>query len=446
MDLIEQKKTYNLLSQKAIYKILILFALSFGVIAFMFNSPEEIWHGFWKIMFSPATLLTDYIELTNPGAALMNVCLMTLETLLIVRISKAKISGSVIAGIFIITGFSFFGKNFFNSLPIIIGAFSFAKVTRVPLETSLLAALFGTALSPLVSEISFAEGLYLPIGIFLGYLSGFIAGFLIPPLAKHVIGFTKGFSLYNIGFTCGLIGTVFTSLIRNFGGKVETVSILSSGYNLQFSILLISIFICLLTVGLVVNKGRLSGLSEILKSSGQVPTDYIETGGWGATLFNMSVLGILSTLYILLLGGELNGPIMGAIFCLVGFGAFGKNIKTVLPLILGATLMSFFTLFDIQDTNVLLAIIFVTALSPIAGHYGTIAGLIAGALHFTLVVNISFLHGGVNLYNNGYAAGFVAGILVPFLEAIHYHRVGHEVIEKEVDPAIKIEINKDYQV
>lgn len=393
-------------------------------------------------MSSPATLLTDYIELANAGAAFLNVSIMTLETLLIVRLCKAKITGPVIAGILIITGFSFFGKNFYNSLPIIIGAFSFAKVTRIPLEKSLLAALFGTALSPLVSELTFGEGLPLSAGIFLGSLSGFIVGFLLPPLAHHVISFTKGFSLYNIGFVCGLIGTVFTSIMRNFGRRVESVSILASGYNLPFSIFLFSLFIGLVLVGLIVNKGTLKGLKEILSSSGQLSTDYIEIGGVGATFFNMGLLGILSTLYMLLLGGELNGPVLGGIFCIVGFGAFGKNIKTVIAPMMGATLMAYFTLFEIQDTKILIAILFVTTLSPIAGHYGAVAGFIAGALHLTLVVNIGFLQGGINLYNNGFAAGLVAAILVPFLEALNYHKAGHELLEKEVDPADEVKLNQ----
>lgn len=430
------------LSQKMMFLLFIVFALSFGLLAFLFNSPQEIWTGFWVITSSPATLLTDYIELANVGAAFFNVSLMTLESLLIVRICKAKINGPVIAGILIITGFSFFGKNFYNSLPIIIGAFSFAKITHIPLKKSLLAALFGTALSPLVSELSFGEGLPLSLGVFLGSLSGFIVGFLLPPLARHVITFTKGFSLYNIGFVCGLIGTVFTSIMRNFGREVESVSILSSGYNLPFSFFLLTLFTCMILIGLIINKGNLIGLKEILSRSGQLSTDYIEIGGVGATFFNMGLLGIICTLYVLLLGGELNGPVLGGIFCVVGFGAFGKNIKTIVAPMMGATVMSYFTLYNIQDTTILIAILFVTALAPIAGHYGTIAGFIAGALHLTLVVNIGFLHGGINLYNNGFAAGLVAAILFPFLEALHYHKAGHELLDQEVNPADEVELSK----
>lgn len=431
------KNNYNDLNQKTMFAIFTLLALSFGAMAFLFNSPKEIWEGLWLIMVSPATLLTDYIELANPGAALMNVSLMTLETLLIIRIVKAKINGPAIAAIFIIVGFSFFGKNFYNSLPIIIGAFSFAKITQNPLEKSLLPAIFGTALSPLVSELSFAQGLSLPMGIFLGYLAGFIAGFLIPPLAQHAIGFTKGFSLHNIGFTVGLIAIVFTSLMRNFGRKIDTVSILASGYNQPFTIYLFVIFSLMILGGLYINKGTLVGLKEILEHSGQLSTDYIELGGVGATFLNMGILGIGSTLYVLLLNGELNGPVLGGIFCIVGFGAFGNNIKNVIPLMLGATLMTALTVQSTTDIGVLLAILFVTALAPIAGHYGIFAGLIAGALHLTLVINVGFWHGGISLYNNGLAAGFVAAILVPLFESIDYHKAGHELLKPEVDPSDK---------
>lgn len=436
------ESTYTKLTQKTLFNIFTLLALSFGGFAFLFNSPQEIWAGLWLIMTSPATLLTDYIELANPGAALMNVSLMTLETLFVIRIVKAKINGSSIAAIFIIVGFAFFGKNFYNSLPIMIGAFSFAKITGMPLEKSLLPAIFGTALSPLVSELTFGIGLSLALGIFLGYLAGFMAGFMIPPLAQHVIGFTKGFSLHNIGFAVGLIAIVFTSFMRNFGYQIETVSILASGYNEPFSFFLFSMFTLMIIGGLYINKWKLNGLKQILSRSGQLLTDYIELGGIGITFFHMGILGIFSTSYVLFLGGELNGPVLGGIFCIVGFGAFGNNIKTVIPVMLGATLMTFFTTYNVTDTSVLLAILFVTALAPIAGHYGFIAGLIAGALHLTLVVNVGFWHGGISLYNNGLSAGFVAAILVPLFEAIHNHKASHELLKQEEDSSDTVMINQ----
>ena len=49
--------------------------------------------------------------------------------------------------------------------------------------------------------------------------------------------------------------------------------------------------------------------------------------------------------------------------------------------------------------------------------YGIIPGVIAGGLHLALVMNIGIIHGGINLYNNGFSGGLVAGFLVPIIDA-----------------------------
>ena len=36
----------------------------------------------------------------------------------------------------------------------------------------------------------------------------------------------------------------------------------------------------------------------------------------------------------------------------------------------------------------------------------------------TMTMNISYLHAGMNLYNNGFSGGFVAAALVPLLNEI----------------------------
>jgi hypothetical protein len=61
-------------------------------------------------------------------------------------------------------------------------------------------------------------------------------------------------------------------------------------------------------------------------------------------------------------------------------------------------------------------------------------------LHLTLVVNVGFLHGGVNLYNNGFAGGLIAALMIPILEAIHVHRAARLNPDRpEVDPAEEVE-------
>ena len=61
--------------------------------------------------------------------------------------------------------------------------------------------------------------------------------------------------------------------------------------------------------------------------------------------------------------------------------------------------------------------VFAVGLSPIAGQFGVVAGMLAGMLHGAVVVCTSELYGGLNLYNNGFSTGLVAIIMVPMLES-----------------------------
>ncbi|OJF95704.1 hypothetical protein AX762_06210 [Alkalibacterium sp. 20] len=431
---------YTTISQNVKYGFLMSIAIFFASLAFVFNTPQEIIAGQITILTSPANLTTDYFALSNIGATLFNSGLLTAQAIVLVRMTRAKVNGPIIAAVFTVAAFSFFGKNLYNSMPIIIGAFAYARVTEVPAEKSLLGALFGTALGPLVSEITFNMGFQLPEGILFGYIAGFIAGFIIPPLAKHFVDFTKGFSLYNIGFTSGVVGTIFTSVLRSMGKEIEPVSMLSSGNNQAFTIIFLTLFTVMLVAGLYLNSGTLNGYSELMMHSGQLSTDFIKTNGFSITLINMAFLGYVSVFYVLFHGGEINGPAIGGILTVVGFGAFGKHLKNVLPILIGVSLMGFINGYDMSATGVIIAGLFGTTIAPIAGRYGTLIGILAGALHLTVVTNTGYLHGGINLYNNGFAGGFVAAMMIPLLEAIQYQQEKRRQLREPVDPAEAVKV------
>ena len=397
-----------------------LFFLCLGLLlmllAFVFNTPGEIWAGMRMIVTSPANLLTDYFELANVGATLVNVGAMMLLSLGIIRACKAKISGAVIAAIFTVSGFSFFGKNIFNSLPIMLGVYAYAKMLRQPFASFVIQSLFGTALSPLVSEICFNVGLPILPALALGIAAGIFVGFIITPLAAHMLKFHKGYSLYNIGFTAGIIGMAFMAVLRGFGVEIRTVSILSSGNNTAFSWILYGLFAVLLICGLAINRWRESGFRRLMSLTGALSTDFTATVGIGVTLVNMALLGVIATTYVLVLQGELNGPVIGGIFTVVGFGAYGKHIKNVAAIFAGVFLVNVFNIHAANSSFALMAALFGTTLAPIAGRYGFLAGITAGALHMSLVTNIGFLHAGMNLYNNGFSGGFIAAIISPLWE------------------------------
>lgn len=431
------------ITQNTQYWMLISFGIFLVLISFVFNTPLEIINGQAVILTTASNLTTDYFELANVGATFFNSGILTLHALLLIKITKAKINGSLIAAVFTVAAFSFFGKNLYNSMPIVVGAFTYAWVTKVPAEKSLLAALFGTALGPLVNEITFNIGLPLGIGVLLGSAAGFVAGFILPPLAHHFVGFTKGFSLYNIGFSSGVVGTIFTSILRATGVVIEPISLISKGNNMQMSLLFFPLFTVMLLYGLYLNSWSLNGYSRMMKHSGQLSSDFVKKNGFNLTLINMSLLGFVALGFVLSLGGELNGPVIGGVLTVVGFGAFGKHLKNVIPILLGVTLIGYLNNYDMSDTSVIIAGLFGTTIAPIAGRYGLVMGMIAGGLHLTVVSNTSYLHGGINLYNNGFAGGFVAALMIPLLEAVHYHREQRREIREPVDPAESISTEED---
>ena len=67
-----------------------------------------------------------------------------------------------------------------------------------------------------------------------------------------------------------------------------------------------------------------------------------------------------------------------------------------------------------SDRNAL----FGTTLAPIAGRFGWHWGIVAGFVHSSAALSVGPVHAGLNLYNNGFAAGIVASVLVPVIIAI----------------------------
>ncbi len=427
-----KEETYPETTERVKYVFLLSFAFVLLILAFAFDSPAGLMKGSMIILSSPANLLTDYFALAGVGAAFLNASVMTFLSIGIIAANRMKITGPLIAVVFTVTGFSLFGKNLYNSLPIILGVWCFGRLIRSSFRHQLLPALFGTALGPLVSELSFNLELPVAAGIALGVSTGFLTGLILPVLAAAFLRFHQGFNLYNIGFTCGIIGTFFVGVLRSFGVEVDSVSLLSSGNNTAFIWILYPMFLSMFVCGLACNHWRLNGFARLLRQSGRLASDFLPVAGFGAALMNMALLGMIAASYVLLVGGELNGPVLGGIFTVVGFGAFGKHIKNVLPILLGICLVGVFNKGELLSAPALLAALFGTTLAPISGYYGPVAGVIAGALHMTMTMNISYLHAGMNLYNNGFSGGFVAAVLVPVLNEIKKITENHKKIDKPV--------------
>lgn len=396
------------------YIVLSILYLFFIIFAFCLDTPSEIFNGLKEIILSPDILITDYMHVGGIGAALVNASLTSFCSLLLLTLIGIKPNGSTIMSLWLMTGFSLLGKNVFNIWPIIIGVYLFSKYQKEPFLNYILVALLGTSLSPIVSYISFESNNYEPLSIILGILLGIIVGFILPPIASYSIKAHNGYNLYNIGFASGLLATLLMSIMRGLGINLESRLLWHTGSN---KILFILMFICciyLIIVGLIYGKNNKRNLSNINKQTGRLISDFYLIFG-ESTYINMGILGILSTLFVILIGGDLNGATICGIFTIIGFGGFGKNIRNTIPIIIGATIAGIFNVNEINSPSLLLSILFSTTLAPISGKFGWKYGILAGMIHVNIVANIGYLHGGLNLYNNGLAGGFVAMILIPLI-------------------------------
>lgn len=390
--------------------------LIFGLVYSFFEGSNPI-TGLLQIVQSPTTLLTDFLEVGGIGAAFVNAGLVGFFNLMILKRYKMRINGLLTAALLTVLGFSFFGKNIINILPIYFGGYLYAGRQKISMKNIILVIMFSTALAPLVSEITFGGLFQNGFNYIMGIISGTLIGFIIVPLSSQMIRFHDGFNLYNIGFTAGVVGTVFASLLKSFDVDLGTVNILYTQNNIAIIILMYALFFYLIGMGFYTNKDVIRQYPNIFKYKGRTITDFTSLTGYGMTFFNMGVMGILSITFVLIMGGVVNGPILAGIWTIVGFSAFGKHPKNCFPIVLGVLLAGFFVGQDLSSTTFLISALFSTTIAPLAGTYGTVIGVLAGMLQLTIVNNIGIIHGGINLYNNGFSGGLVAGFLVPIIDA-----------------------------
>lgn len=406
-----------MISEKVKYTVMYAIASIFLLSAFIFNSPGEVFSGLQSILVDPSILVSDYMFIGNIGAALFNSSILMLIAITLSKINGVNMNGTTMAAVLTVGGFALFGKNIYNVWAILLGVYSFSLFKKEKFNKFILIALFGTALAPIVSQVSYGFG-FTPIkAIILANIIGVVVGFILPPLAHHFIKFHQGFNLYNIGFTAGVVGSLFMAIFRAFDLENEKRLLVAEGYNQSLSIFLAVVFASMIIVGFYYNKFSFNGFGKLLKHKGRLVEDFVLLDGFGLTMINMGTLGLITTSYILLVKGQLNGPIIGGIFTVVGFGAFGKHAKNIIPVMVGVFLAAFIMKWEVNATGPLLAALFGTTLAPIAGEFGWKGGIIAGFLHMAMVMNVGSLHGGVNLYNNGFSGGIVAATLVPILDS-----------------------------
>jgi len=387
------------------------------VFAVALQPDKSLLTGFWAIQTGHAALITDPICTGGAGAALLNAAVLMLGSVLLVRGQKMPFTGFSLACIFMVTGFSLMGKNVLNSMPIFFGGLLYAFFKRESFTKYTYLTLFATCLSPLVSYLSLhlAGWVRYPAAV----LCGLVIGFVMPAVSGYTVRIHQGYNLYNVGFSAGFVGLAVVSLLKGFGLEFHTTGSWSEEQYLLLPVLVCCVLAGLLLVGVAAGCRSWGQYKRILRHSGRAVADFLAIDGLGVTFVNMALVGAIGFAYLLVLGVPLNGPLLCGIFSMIGFAAFGKHPKNVVPVMAGAALtVCCMGSLSLTARGVLLATLFSTSLAPIAGQFGWYWGVAAGVLHMAIVQNTSVLHAGMNLYNNGFSAGLTCIIMIPLIEAL----------------------------
>lgn len=408
---------------RSIFPATIAFSVALMLIGIGIGQPEEILPGLWKIVTMQDLLITDYIDIAGPAAAFINAGLVTITSVCILRLAKDPFNGFTIVEVGLMAGFSLFGKNMFNIWPIILGTWLYARYQREPFSKYASVALLSTSLAPLVSYMALGSvHASLPLGI----LSGVIVGFLMPSLSAYTYKVQNGMNLYNMGFACGLFAMMVVPVLTAFGDKPDSAMYWSTGHNTELGFACAMICAVLILMGLFSSDKGVKDVLEryhlLLTTTGRAPNDYLRMFGAGPVLINIGLNGLIGIAYILLVDGDINGPTLGGIFTIMGFSAFGKHPRNIIPVMLGVWLGAYGMHYEPNYPALQLAGLFGTTLAPVSGHFGAVFGVAAGFIHSALVLQTGGPVAGLNLYNNGFSGGLIAIVMYPTLTAIVRHR------------------------
>ncbi len=388
---------------------LIWIPLVLGLLA-AFSLQPDLWARLGQLWFAPAQLTHDFSKLYGVDAALWNASILFAFNVLLLKITKVEMSGFVYATLFTVLGFSFIGITLINAIPLYLGAWIYDRFSELEFTNIIVVVMMGTSLGPVVNHLlGFTD-----LGLWrfgLAIISGILCGFYLVPMTKLVYPWHNGFNLYNVGFTTGIIGMVVQVILTTFGMGSSRVVILNDSSHLALDLSAWIVIGGFALIALLNRDITWSAVKQLFQHGGKSPADFWMENPQGVVIFNMALLGALGMGLTLMFGGVINGPILAAVFSMIGFGAFGKHPMNSWAPIAGSALMAIVLGKSLDSSGVMSVILFTSCLAPITLHFGIGWGIVGGALHLLLAPVLGDVHGGLNLYNNGYTAGVVATFL-----------------------------------
>ncbi len=160
--------------------------------------------------------------------------------------------------------------------------------------------------------------------------------------------------------------------------------------------------------------------------------DYHASAGLATALLNVGIVGLMVMGLLKYYKLPLNANGTSALFIMMGFAFIGKNFLNIIPFIIGGFLYAKFQ--GIRFKRVLVASLLSSCLAPLieftmmslpynfAAKFAIsiLVGIVIAMVAIPIASHILLTHQGYNLYNMGYAAGFIGIIAVSVLRSLGF--------------------------
>ncbi len=409
------------------------------------------------IFTTPCKLVTDYFRLGCLGTTFFNAAICGLACNAIILLSRTKANATTFAAYFLVVAHCFYGLDFVNMWPPILGVMVYCAVMKKPFRENVHIALFSTSLGPFITDFLFRytlRGDYVlgevkitPLGIALTVFFSLATGFIVPALLPGTAKMHRGYNMYKAGLAIGILGIfIYAFLYKSVGYEAPaaltipnpTYDALPYAYRGFMNVFFIALFALTILMGFLLNRCSFHGYPQLLLSTGY-GVDFLDKFGMPVCLINVGVYGLCIIAYLNVIfvlpeifpflpaGVGFTGPTVGVTFAALTFAADGQHPRTVAPIALGYVLLLVVvcvlcTIFgaDIPWTlstqGYINGLAFATGLCPFAGKYGWKIGTLAGFISAIICTSTSAMHGGFVLYNGGFTAGLTALVLLPVLD------------------------------
>ena len=219
----------SLPNTKKFFAVVAAYAASFVMFGLFVQPPVSILRGLGEILTTRDALLTDYFGVGGIGGGCVSAGLLTWRHASSITRRAPRVTGAPVACLFLVLGFGLFGKNLNSTSGRLSEASGFtrnsARAFHEPSSTRRSSArLWRRSFGNPVRDLAVAGGQSAACP-----RDRSRDRFHPRAAAAHLFRAHMGFSLYNMGFAAGIVGTVVVAVYKAYGFVPDPVFIWTKG-------------------------------------------------------------------------------------------------------------------------------------------------------------------------------------------------------------------------